>query len=153
MGRGACYCAESYNCPTCADTPAPTISAEIFECPESCKVYYQGCVGMYCNCFDESLIESTTTSVETALGLDDGTVKVKSYMQVTRRRRRLLDEVEWEIMYEIGLDESQSSEWLMADLKKQSILSSIATSISADLNINLQKIETTSVGEDDPTES
>merc|ERR550534_2160075 len=52
--EGLCYCSESIACPICNDqTPAPTYDTSTSNCPDNCKLWYLGCVGMYCNCRGE----------------------------------------------------------------------------------------------------
>jgi len=199
---GACYCSESTDCEDCQDkTPGPTFSGADSECPQDCKVYYLGCVGMYCNCFGgcslpenlgctepvnpgcytwitkyptvvptsvptptptkraywgcklccmaENMINATTTPIAEALNLKSHQVKVSSYTRFDGRRRLSDADSEWEILYELDLVGDESTEDLK--LEDADVLTSVKESISAALNIELQDIETTSLGENQPT--
>jgi len=124
-------------------TDVPTIS------PTSVKSVYWGCE--LC-CFGESKIHITTSSVAGALNLDENKVKVKSYKQIGSGGRRVTEvDQQWEIVYQIGLEEEDSTEDMITSLEDSDVLNSIAQYISTDLEIELETIETTSLGEDDPT--
>lgn len=199
---GACYCAVSTDCDDCVDkTPGPTFSSTAFECPDTCKVYYVGCVGMYCNCFGEcaepaelgcedpvnpgchtyitsdpsglptssptpakavywgcrtcclaeNLLSSTTSAIAQVLGLFNHQVKISSYSLVGGRRRATESDSEWDIVYEIGLDESDSTETIKSSLENTDVLTSIVEAISTELGFELNNIETTSLSENQPT--
>jgi len=200
---GACYCSVSTDCEDCSGkTPGPTFSSTAFECPDDCKVYYVGCVGMYCNCFGEcadpvdlgcanpvnpgchtwittsqsevptlsptpakavywgcklccfteNLLEDTTSAIAQALGLFNHQVKISRFAQFFGRRRSEADPA-WEIIYEIGLEASDSTEALMTSLENAEVLNSIKVSMNAALGIELQNIETTSLSENQPTDA
>jgi len=195
---GSCYCAESKSCDACnGHEPTPTGLTPSFECPVGCKVYYQGCVGMYCNCFGgcgaaeelrcsnpvnpqchiwyapekpvhtiartlywgvrlccfaETFITSTPAFIEAALGLYDVQVSVLSYKPVIgeRRRESVLDG-DWEIIYEIKLEDSKKLGDLMTSLK-DSRVHLIEEQINANLEIQLHIIRTTSLSEIEPVD-
>jgi len=195
---GACFCSESTDCEHCeGKTPGPTFSE--FQCPQDCKVYYLGCVGMYCNCFGgcaspedlgcsdpfndhcytyitkspteqptmiptppkkaywgcklccmaENLISATTAPIAQALNLQSHQVRVSSHTKFDGRRRLSEGESEWEILYEIDLEGDESIDDL--NLEDTDVLNSVKESINAALDIELQDIETTSFGENQPT--
>jgi len=52
IDQGLCYCSVSTtDCEACyRQTPAPTVNTATSLCPNNCKKYYLGCVGMYCDC-------------------------------------------------------------------------------------------------------
>jgi len=151
---GECAPAEELNCsdpvdPHCyswyTDSPseAPTFA------PTSPQSVYWGC--KLC-CFGESKIHSTTSSVAQALGLDDNKVKIKSYTMVSLggRRRTEVDQ-QWDIVYQIGLEEEDSTGDMIDTLGNAEVLDKIGEYMSTDLDIELESIETTTLSETDPT--
>lgn len=99
-------------------------------------------------CFKKNMIGSITSSVVVGLDLDKFLVNILSYKQIsTNIRSDAPLAKEWEIVYQIGLNESDSSEDLIARLEDSNVLNSIAKQISANLGIQLESMVTTSVGE------
>jgi len=78
-------------------------------------------------------------------------VKISSYKQFSEKRGSTEADLEWEIIYEIGLEESDSPEAIKTSLEDADVLNSIKQSMSTDLEIELQSIETTSLIENQPT--
>jgi len=122
--------------PTDLPTSSPTVP----------KKAYWGC--KLC-CMAKNLINATTTPIAQALNLKSHQVKVSDYTKFEGRRRLSDADSEWEILYELDLVGDESTEDLK--LEDADVLTSVKESISAALNIELQDIETTSIGENQPT--
>jgi len=134
------HCHTWHNLPITTPEPTPTQLGSVYW---SCKIC----------CLVESKITLTTSSVATALGLDVGEVSIFSYKQAKQGRRPedIFDETKkWEIVYKINVKESGSTMDLVIGLEGSIILNLIEEQINADLEIQLESIETISVGEIEP---
>jgi len=120
----------------------PTLS------PTPAKAVYWGC--KMC-CIAENLLSSTTSAVAQSLGLFNHQVKISSYSLVGGRRRLSESGSEWDIVYEIGLDESDSTETIKSKLEDTDVLNSVVEAIGTELGYELNSIETTSLSENQPT--
>jgi len=99
-------------------------------------------------CFAENQITDTTSLVAQVLSLFNNQVKITNYKQFGESTEAGL---EWEIIYEIVLEESDSTEAIMTSLEDEDVLNSVKESISTYLGIELQSIETISLSENLPT--
>jgi len=140
---GECASASDLGCSDPVDphchtwyTDNPTVVAPTFP-----KLVHWGC--KLC-CFAEYKIWSTTSSIASALWLDDNQVKIKRYEMVEQgnRRRSEVDQ-QWEIEYEIGLEEEDSAEEMINNLEDPIVLNTIQQYIGRDVDIVLEPIETT----------
>jgi len=127
---------------TKSPTEVPTLG------PTPPKKFYWGC--KLC-CMAENQIASTTSPIAQALNLKSHQVKVSSYTKFDGRRRLSDTDSQWEILYEIDLEGDESTEDLKTSLEDADTLNSVKESISTALDIELQDIETTSLGENQPT--
>jgi len=127
-------CLTYFNIQTPAPTPAKTV--------------YWGC--RMC-CLAQNLLSSTTSAVAQILGLFNHQVKISSSSLIGGRRRLSESGSEWDIVYEIGLEESDSTETVKSKLEDAEILSTIVEAISTELGFQLNNLETTSLSENQPT--
>jgi len=118
--------------------------------PTPAQAVYWGC--KMC-CLAENLIPHTISAVARILDLFNYQVKVKSYSQVGGRRRLTDSGSEWGIVYEIGLEMSDSTASIKSKLQDTGILNTIQQAISDELGIELDDLETTSLSENEPTYS
>jgi len=78
-------------------------------------------------------------------------VKISSSKQFSEKKGSTEGDLEWEIIYKIELEKSDSPVAIKTSLEDADVLNSIKQSISTDLGIELQSIETTSLSENQPT--
>lgn len=109
------------------------------------KSVYWGC--RLC-CLMEREINRTILPVAGVLELNHNVVKIKSYKMVSLGSK--VDQ-QWEILYVIGLEEEESTGDIISNLKLPAVLNNISEYISRELDIQLEPIDTTYLGEDDPT--
>jgi len=117
--------------PTLSPTPATTVSGGFILC-----------------CLPENLVPATTSLLAQALGLFNHQVKISSSNDKRGSTER---DLEWEIIYKIELEESDSTEAIKTSLEDADVLNSMKQSISTDLGIELQSIKTTSFSQNQPT--
>jgi len=140
-------CADPVN-PGCLTYYTPPPSGLPTSSPTPAKAVYWGC--RMC-CVAENLLSSTTSAVAQTLGLFNHQVKIASYSLFGGRRRLSESGSEWDIVYEIGLDESDSTETVKSKLEDTEILNTVVEAISTELGFDLNNLETTSLSENQPT--